>query len=304
MAFDSEPVLRGVDLHVTPGTTTALVGASGSGKTTLMKHILGLLWPDEGTIAVGGTDVWASNPAQLLEMRRNLSALHGGSTVYQGSVLGSLSLRENLLTRLHEKYSNPSTAAGGSATRINNNPYIRLWTERLLQVEALPQLAEQAQQWLDRFELSDVADLLPHQASAGQRRRALLAATLAVDAQLYLLDDPDGAIDPLVRPTVVEAIMETRARTGATMLIATHDLDLARAVGDKIAVLAGGRIVVHDEPEHALIGIERWYRPTKSDDHLRPGSPVPASRDAAADENPLAHATSPPRPAQGPSRAS
>lgn len=283
-------MLRGVDLHLDAGTTTALVGASGSGKTTLMKHILGLVQPDEGTVTIGGQDVWASNPAQLREMRRNLSALHGGSTVYEGSVLGSVSVRENLLTRLHEKYANPSTAAGGSATKVNNNPYVRLWTEGLQQVEALPQLAERAQHWLDRFELSDVADLFPHQASAGQRRRAALAAALSVDAQLYLLDDPDGAIDRRLRRTIVEAIAETRARTGATMLIATHDLDLAEAVSDKIAVLAGGRIVVHSEPEYALYGIERWYWPQASN-RVRPGTLVPlvpTARRPRADENPTA----------------
>jgi ABC-type transporter Mla maintaining outer membrane lipid asymmetry ATPase subunit MlaF len=250
-----------------------------------MKHILGLMCPDEGTVTIEGRDVWASSPSQLLEIRRNLSALHGGSTVYEGSVLGSVSLRDNLLTRLHEKYANPSTASGGSATRINNNPYVRLWTEGLQQVQAIPELAEQAQYWLDRFDLSEVADLLPHEASAGQRRRAALAAALAVDAQLYLLDDPDGAIDRPRRRAIVDAILDTRGRTNATMLIATHDLALARAVSDQIAVLAGGRIVFHGAPEQALIDIERWYRVETSTDYQRQAAFIPAARRPGADKN-------------------
>jgi phospholipid/cholesterol/gamma-HCH transport system ATP-binding protein len=259
MEFDGEPVLRGATLHVPAGTITVLVGASGSGKSTMMKHILGLLPPDDGSVAIGGQDVWSCSPSELRELRRNLSALHGGATVYEGSVLGSVSLRENLLTRLYEKHTNPSVAAGGSPVRGSNNPYVRLGTEGLLPVEEIPMLGEQAQAWLDKLGLTDVADLLPSEASAGQRRRTALAAALAVDAPLYLLDDPDGAIDVLYRRAVVDAVLGTRARTDATMLLATHDVALARAVAGSVAVLADGRIQFHGDAGEALGDLHRWY---------------------------------------------
>lgn len=257
--LDYEPVLRGVDLEIAAGRVTVLAGASGSGKTTLIKHVLGLLPPDEGTVLIGDQDVWRSNPATLLELRRNLSALHGGSTVYEGSIFASVTIRENLLTRLHEKVTNPSVAAGGSGGQTNN-PYVRLYVERLPQVQALPELTEQAEDWLERFDLLEVADLIPCEASAGQRRRAALASALAVDAPLYVLDDPDGALDAHHRKVIVDALSATRARTGATMLIATHDLALARAVADDVAVLSGGRIVFHGDPDAALNSLEQWYR--------------------------------------------
>lgn len=195
----------------------------------------------------------------LRELRRNLSALHGGSTVYEGSIFASVTIRENLLTRLHEKHNNPSLAAGGSGGQMNN-PYVRLWTEHMREVQPLPALVDEAQHWLERFDLLEVADLLPIEASAGQRRRAALASTLAVDAQLYVLDDPDGAIDAHHRKVIVDALLETRARTCATMLIATHDLLLAQAIADEVAVLAGGRIVFHGAPDVALSSLGRWYR--------------------------------------------
>jgi len=75
VTLDANPVLRGVDLHVPAGTVTALVGASGTGKSTLVKHVLGLLEPDEGSVMIGEQEVWASTPAELLEMRRNLNEL-------------------------------------------------------------------------------------------------------------------------------------------------------------------------------------------------------------------------------------
>lgn len=250
-------VLRGVDLHVPAGSITALVGASGSGKSTLVKHLLGLMSPDDGAVSIGGQDVWASTPDQLLDLRRNLSALHGGPTIYDGSAFASLSVRENLLAILFEKHTNPAgdTRKGGAAS----NPYLKLWTECVPRRAVAPDLLERAQQWLDRLGLSEVADQRMYEVSAGLRRRAALGATLAVDAPLYVLDDPDGAIDAIHRQIVVDALLDTHARTGATMLIVTHDIDLALAVADRIAVLTRGRIVFQGDPDDALYRLREWY---------------------------------------------
>lgn len=86
-----------------------------------------------------------------------------------------------------------------------------------------------------------------------------LGATLAVEAPLYVLDDPDGAIDAVHRQIVVDALLDTHARTGATMLIVTHDIDLARSVADRIAVLTRGLIVFQGDPDEALPRLRGWY---------------------------------------------
>jgi phospholipid/cholesterol/gamma-HCH transport system ATP-binding protein len=259
MEFDFEPVLAGVNLEVAAGGVTVLLGPSGSGKTTLIKHVLGLLTPDEGAVVIGDREVAECSSLELRELRRNLSALHGGATVYEGSILASLTLRDNLLTRLHERHANPSVAAGGVATAGSNNPYVRLWTANDRPVMELPELSRRAQDWLDRFDLAEVADLYPHEASAGQRRRTAVASALAVDAPLYVLDDLDGALDGSHRRVVIDSLLETHRRTGATILLTTHDLDLAGAVADDIAVLAGGRVVFQGNPADALRNAERWY---------------------------------------------
>jgi phospholipid/cholesterol/gamma-HCH transport system ATP-binding protein len=282
VSLDFEQVLHQLDLVVPAGGITVLVGASGSGKTTLVKHILGLLPPDQGTVAIGGCDVWTSTEAELLEVRRNLSALLSGSTVYQGSVYASLSIRENLLVSLHEKHANPSLAAGGSRRRSAvTNPYLKLWTEGVPKKDAVPELARRAQEWLDRFGLAEIADQQPHEVSGGLRRRAALAGALAVDVPLYVLDDPDGAIDNAHRGAVIDALLETHDRTGATMLIATHDLDLAETISDRMAVLAGGRIAFQGDPREALDGMGRWYRTADEPFAAEPTAPramVPAAR--------------------------
>jgi phospholipid/cholesterol/gamma-HCH transport system ATP-binding protein len=256
VTLGGKPVLRGVDLYVPAGGVTALVGASGSGKTTLVKHLLGLRSPDQGTVTIGGQDVWASTPAELLELRRNLSALHGGPTVYEGSVFASLSVRDNLLAVLHEKRTHPAGDTGKIATA---NPYLKLWVGRVGRRDADPELLGTAQRWLDRLDLVEVADQGMHEVSAGLRRRAALGAALAVDAQLYVLDDPDGAIDAIHRKIVVDALLDAHARTGATMLIVTHDIELALAVADRVAVLSRGRIVFDGDPDEALHRLREWY---------------------------------------------
>jgi phospholipid/cholesterol/gamma-HCH transport system ATP-binding protein len=292
VSLDFEPVLQGLDLVAPPGEITVLVGASGSGKTTLVKHILGLLPPDEGRVLIGGNDVWASTEAELLEVRRNLSALHSGSTIYQGSVYASLSVRENLLASLHEKYANPSLAAGGSRRRAAvTNPYLKLWTEGVPKRDAVPELARRAQEWLTRFGLVEVADQQPYEVSGGLRRRAALAAALAVDVPLYVLDDPDAAIDAAHRRAVIDALLQTHDRTGATMLIATHDLDLAEIISDRMAVLAGGRIAFEGDPRQALDGMGRWYRTANEPFGAEPVTPralVPAARRPVEPDTPAA----------------
>lgn len=274
--FGGMPVLDRLDLHVPAGTVTALLGASGCGKSTLVKHVLGLASPDEGSVMIGGLDVWGSTPEQLLEIHRNLSVLHGGPTVYEGSVFASLTVRENLLVRLYEKQANPSLASGGSTRRhAASNPFVTLW-RYVASREAPPEMVRHAQDWLDRFGLAEHADQLPHEVSAGQRRRMALAATLAVDAPLYILDDFDGAIDTITRDVIVDAVRSTHERIGATMLIATHDAELAGAVADRIAVLACGRIVFDGPPGEAISGLSRWYR--QADDLVESRAVVPAAR--------------------------
>lgn len=256
---DADVVMDRVDLTARAGQITTLLGPSGAGKSTLVKHILGLLEPEAGTVRIGDCDVWASSPQQLLRVRKNLSALHSGSTLYDGSIFASMSVRENLLTVLFEAYVNPLGKEGKAQPVRVPNPYQALGgpRRRVTQVDGVMQ--ERAQECLERFDLTQVADMLPGDLAAGTRRRAALARALIVEVPLYILDDFDGALDVLNRDWIIDAVMDTHRRTGATMLIITHDLSLAAAISDQVAMLASGRIVVDGDPELILQSAKDWY---------------------------------------------
>jgi phospholipid/cholesterol/gamma-HCH transport system ATP-binding protein len=258
--LDHEPVLREVTFEAPAGGITVLMGASGVGKSVLIKQILGLLSPDEGTICIGDLDVWSSEPADLAACRRNLSVLHGGPTIYGGSIHASLSVRDQVLAHLYEEHVH---RADGSRRRARTNPYLKLWNEGVPRPPDIPELAERAQMWLDKFGLTDVADLLADEASPGLRRRAALAATLAVDVPLYLLDDLDGALDGSYRQVITGQLLETHRRTGSTMLVTTHDQALARAIADHLVILAGGRVAYEGKPDEAFERLTEWYRETE-----------------------------------------
>jgi ABC-type glutathione transport system ATPase component len=249
-----------VNFEAPAGEITVLMGASGVGKSVLIKQILGLLAPDEGAILIGDLDVWNSEPSDLAASRRNLSALHGGPTIYGGSIHASLSIRDHLLAHLYEKHVH---RADGSRRRARTNPYLKLWNEGVPRPPDIPELADRAQIWLDKFGLTDVADLLADEASPGLRRRAALAAALAVDVPLYVLDDMDGALDASYRHVIIQELLATHRRAGSTMLVTTHDQALARAIADHVVILAGGRVAYEGRPDEAFGRLPDWYRETE-----------------------------------------
>lgn len=258
VCWDGPLVLDRLNLTLPAGTITTLIGPSGSGKSTLVRHLLGLREPVAGTVTIGGHDV--ADPEQLTRIRRNLSALLSGPTLYDGSVYASLPVRENLLAVLYERQVN--TAARKPSRRPRSNPFLKLWTphrhdERA--IEATAEFDEQVQHCLERFNLTRYADLLPGDLSAHTRRRLGLACALATDVPLYLLDDLDGALDAQHRGRIIHELLDTHERTGATILATTHDLDLAETISDQVAVLAAGRIVAMGDPRPVLSEVERWY---------------------------------------------
>ncbi|MEJ8278831.1 ATP-binding cassette domain-containing protein [Pseudonocardia spirodelae] len=223
LAFDSEPVLEGVDLELEPGRTTVLLGPSGAGKTTLVRTLLGLYAPDSGETVVDGRAVASLRADELAALRRRTGVLLGGSSVYDASLFGSLSLFDNVAYPL----------------RAARHP------------------AADAETWriLHEFELAGHATALPSEVSAGQRRRAALARALITAPDLLVLDDPGPALDLHNRDAVVRSVRRRTTRSGATALVVMHDLELARALGDRVGVLLGGRIVADGPVDEVLGGI-------------------------------------------------
>jgi phospholipid/cholesterol/gamma-HCH transport system ATP-binding protein len=207
-AYGDHAVLRGVDLSVAPGELLAIVGQSGTGKSVLLRQIVGLERPDAGRIVVGGIEL----PRYLAippEEKRFRIAM-----VFQSSaLLASLTVAENVSLRLRE--------------RGRHTPQ---------------EIDEITRRVLEQVDLAATEAKLPGDLSGGMRKRVAIARALAIDPELILYDEPTADLDPILTEEIGHLIRRIQATRGATQLIVTHNLPLARAIANRIAVLDQGRI--------------------------------------------------------------
>ncbi len=204
--YGGQEVLPTLDLSIARGRTTALIGPSGCGKSTLLRLMIGLVTCDTGTITIDGAEL---TPATALEVRRGL-----GYVTQDGGLFPHLSARENVV--LMARY------LGWDRRRID---------DRLIE------LAE-----LTRFP-ADGLDRFPAQLSGGQRQRASLMRALMLDPRVILLDEPMGALDPMVRAELQSDLRAIFRSLEKTVIMVTHDLAEAGWFGDEILLMRSGRIV-------------------------------------------------------------
>jgi osmoprotectant transport system ATP-binding protein len=208
-------VLHQIDLVIEAGRTTVLIGPSGCGKSTLLRVMIGLVRPDQGSVKIAGTEL---NPATILEVRHGL-----GYVIQDGGLFPHLSARDNVILMAR---------------------YLR-WDARKIQ-ERLDQLAE-----LTRFP-QDGLDRFPAQLSGGQRQRVSLMRALMLDPTVILLDEPLGALDPMVRAELQDDLRAIFRSLEKTVVMVTHDLAEASWFGQEIILLREGRIVQRG-PLRALV---------------------------------------------------
>lgn len=195
-----------IDLDVPAGRTTVLLGPSGCGKSTLLRLINGLVSPDEGTLRVLGEAV---TPASVEALRRRV-----GYVIQEGGLFPHLSARQNVaLLPRWLRWEPPRIDA------------------RVAELAALARLPEAL---LDRH---------PGELSGGQRQRVALMRALALDPEMLLLDEPLGALDPMVRAELQRDLREVFRALGKTVVLVTHDLREARHFGDLVVLLREGRVV-------------------------------------------------------------
>ena len=204
--YGSVVALHPTDVEFARGKTAALIGPSGCGKSTLLRLIIRLLEPDTGTIRFDGNAV---TPAQIQEFRRRV-----GYVIQDGGLFPHLTARKNVLLM--------ASHLGWPREKMER---------RLAQLAALTRFPEAA---LERY---------PLELSGGQRQRISLMRALMLSPELLLLDEPLGALDPLVRAALQKDLKEIFQRLQQTAILVTHDLAEAAYLGDEIVLMNAGRIV-------------------------------------------------------------
>jgi phospholipid/cholesterol/gamma-HCH transport system ATP-binding protein len=218
-SFDRAEVLRGVSFRLDKGETLVVMGGSGSGKTVLLRHVAGLIRPDAGEVRVFGINIERLSEEDLLPVRRRMGYVFQGAALFD-----SLSVYENVAFPLREHTP-------------MSEPEIR---ERALHVLSLVGLGE------------DTLPLLPSELSGGMRKRVGVARALVIEPQLMLFDEPTAGLDPTNSKMVGELILELKRGPCDTSIVVTHDVELARTVADRLALLMEGQFAVMGRADEVM----------------------------------------------------
>ena len=214
-SFDTNHVLRGVNLEVRKGESMVVIGGSGVGKSVLIKCIIGLMRPDSGSICVDGEEIASLNEKSLNEMRKKF-----GMLFQAGALFDSLPVWENVGFGLKQH------------TSLSDDEI------KSIAVEKLRTLG-----------LRDVEDLMPSELSGGMRKRVSLARAIAMEPEILLYDEPTTGLDPIMADAINDLIVQMRKKLRVTSIAITHDMVSAYKIADRIAMLYEGRIVEVGTPE-------------------------------------------------------
>lgn len=206
--FASQPVLRGVNLDIGRGETTVICGESGQGKSVLLKHILGLLQPDQGQVLIEGENICRLRGADLNRLRTRFGVLFQGVALFD-----SMTVFDNIALPLRER------------SRLSE-PEVKIKVEKSLQM----------------MDLDGSADKLPDQLSGGMKKRVGLARALQLEPDILLFDEPTTGLDPVKSHDVYQLFFATQKRLGYTSVIVSHDIPKIFNLADKIAILHQGEV--------------------------------------------------------------
>lgn len=216
IAFGEKEVLKGVDLDVEKGDVVTFIGPSGTGKTTILKCINYLVEPDEGQMQLSdiNVDFQSINKKEILKLRRNTAMVF-----QQFNLFKNKTVVENVMD-----------------------------AQIAVQKKSKKEAYAKSMDLLEKVGLLEKEKEYPSKLSGGQQQRVSIARALAVEPELVLFDEPTSSLDPELVTEVLKVI-ERVAKTGATILLVTHEMDFARKISNKVVFMENGKVVEQGSPE-------------------------------------------------------
>ncbi|OGP29816.1 MAG: ABC transporter ATP-binding protein [Deltaproteobacteria bacterium GWC2_42_11] len=208
-SFNSKKVLDGVNLDIEQGKITVIIGRSGEGKSVLIKHIIGLLKPDGGSISLDDEDITAMDEKELNNVRKRFGMLFQSAALFD-----SMTVAENVGFPLKEH------------TDMDEDKIMEIVKDKL-----------------KRVGLVGVENMMPADLSGGMKKRVGLARAIAMDPEIVLFDEPTTGLDPIMSDSIAHLMLETQKDLKTTYIAITHDIPLTYKIADKIAMLHEGKII-------------------------------------------------------------
>jgi phospholipid/cholesterol/gamma-HCH transport system ATP-binding protein len=214
-SFNSKPVLDGVSLSIRTGETMVIIGGSGCGKSVLLRHIIGLMPPDSGSIRIDNTELAGIRRREMFALRKRLGMLFQGAALFD-----SLTVSQNVGLGLREHSGYPPERIAGIVS-----------------------------QKLEMVGMAGTQDLMPAELSGGMKKRVGLARAIALDPEYMLYDEPTTGLDPVMADKINDLIIGLRTKMSLTSVVVTHDMVSASKIADRIAMLHQGRIIFCGTPQ-------------------------------------------------------
>lgn len=213
-SFNGQPVLDDVSLQVNKGEILAILGESGTGKSVLLKHLIGLLKPDRGSVLIDSKDITRMPERELLKLRRDI-----GYLFQEGALYDFMNVFENIAFPLREH-----TAFDGKTIR------------------------EKVQNILRLIGLEGIGEKYPAELSGGMKKRVALARAVILDSKILLCDEPTSGLDPLRSRDISDLIRDVARKLHCTTVVTSHDIQNSMRIADRLALLQNGRITAVGTP--------------------------------------------------------
>jgi phospholipid/cholesterol/gamma-HCH transport system ATP-binding protein len=214
-SFGEKVVLAGFSMELQRGRTLSIMGPSGVGKSVTLKHAIGILTADSGSVEVFGQEMSQITKKELSTIRKRM-----GYVFQEGALINWLSVGDNVALPLRE---NTDLAEDEIRDKVNKR--------------------------LELVHIPDSWDLMPSEISGGMKKRVGIARALITDPELILYDEPNAGLDPEIARSINALIRELQERLGVSSLVVEHRIDCIKAVSDEVLFLDGGKTVIQSDPD-------------------------------------------------------